>query len=181
MKEKKIGDKIVFDYDVCEIENNVDLVYDHTDTLCGIVKNVIPSDRGGYTKYKVKLTGFVNVYDKKDYTYYLNSDEYTLDVSDDKVYRAGGLHDAIYQGMCQRPTIYQIERIIKMYDPEKDVATNMDNISHEWYKYGLEQVGMYDEEEFGIIKPIDGDELPPIEDKEKFWEDFKQRVLEGIK
>lgn len=181
MKEKKIGDKIVFGYDVCEIENNVDLVYDHTDTLCGIIKDVIPSDRGGYTKYKVKLTGFVNVYDKKDYTYYLNSDEYTLDVSDDKVYRAGGLHDAIYQGMCQRPTIYQIERIIKMYDPEKDVATNMDNISREWYKYGLEQVGMYDEEEFGIIKPIDGNELPPIEDKEKFWEDFKNRVLEVIK
>ena len=180
MKEKKIGDKIVFDYDVCEIENNVDLVYDHTDTLCGIVKRVIPG-ASGYTKYEVKLTGLINVERKEDYSLYLNSDNLTLKVNDNKIYRAGGLHDAIYQGMCQRPTIYQIERIIKMYDPEKDVATNMDNISREWYKYGLEQVGMYDEEEFGIIKSIDGDELPPIEDKEKFWEDFKNRVLEVIK
>jgi hypothetical protein len=68
-----------------------------------------------------------------------------------------------------------------MYDPNKDISTNMDNISREWYKYGLEQIGMYDEEEFGIAKPVEIDGRPPIEDKEKFWEDFKQRVLEGIK
>jgi hypothetical protein len=181
MKDKKVGDKIIFDYDVYEIEHNVEMVYDHTDTLTGIIKEVIPSDRGGYTKYKVKLTGLINVEYKGDYAYYLGSDEHTLEVSDDKICRAGGLHDAIYQGMCPRPTIYQIERIIKMYDPSKDIAANMDNISCEWYKYGLEQVGMYDEEEFGIAKSVKTDGMPPIEDKEKFWEEFKQKVLEGIK
>ena len=181
MKDKKVGDKIIFDYDVYEIEHNVEMVYDHTDTLAGIIKEVIPSDRGGYTKYKVKLTGLINVEYKGDYVYYLDSDEHTLEVSDDKICRAGGLHDAIYQGMCPRPTIYQIERIIKMYDPSKDVAANMDNISHDWYKYGLEKFGLYDEDEFGIMKPFEDSNEPTIEDKEKFWEDFKQRVLEGIK
>jgi hypothetical protein len=181
MKDKKVGDKIVFDYDVYDIEYNVEMVYDHTDTLAGIIKEVIPSDRGGYTKYKVKLTGLINIEHKSDYSYYLGSDEHTLEVSDDKVYRAGGLHDAIYQGMCPRPTIYQIERIIKMYDQSKDISVNMDNISHNWYKYGLEKFGLYDEEEFGIVKPIEASNESPIEDKKKFWEDFKNKVLAGIK
>ena len=181
MKDKKVGDKIVFDYDVYDIEYNVERVYDHTDTLEGIIKEVIPSDRGGYTKYKVKLTGLINIEHKGDYSYYLGSDEHTLEVSDDKVYRAGGLHDAIYQAMCPRPTIYQIERIIKMYDQSKDISVNMDNISHNWYKYGLEKFGLYDEEEFGIVKPVEASNESPIEDKKKFWEDFKNKVLAGIK
>lgn len=181
MKEKKVGDKIVFNYEVYDVVNNVEYEYDHTDTLVGVVEEVVPSDRGGYTKYKVKVTELLNVERKKDYDYYLNSDEHTLEVSDDKVYRGSGLHDVIYNGMCPKPTVCQIERIIKMYDPNKDITANMHEISRNWYKYGLEAVGAYDEEEFGIVKPTPLEEnTDPLKGMETFWRGFKKEVMAGI-
>lgn len=48
MKEKKVGDKIIFDYDVYDVVNNIEYEYDYTATLAGIVTEVIPSDRVGY-------------------------------------------------------------------------------------------------------------------------------------
>jgi hypothetical protein len=77
--------------------------------------------------------------------------------------------------------VYQIERIINLFDPTKDVATNLNEISRDWYKYGLERVGMYDEEEFGIVKPTPLEKsADTIKDMETFWRDFKNKVMAGI-
>ena len=78
MKEKKVGDKIIFDYNVYEIYNNVEIVYDHTDTLGGVVVDVI-HDRCGRIVYKVRLISVINAESIKDYDSYLNNDTATLE------------------------------------------------------------------------------------------------------
>ena len=106
MKEKKVGDVIVFDYDVYDIEYNVEEVYDHTDTLKGVVEEVIPDSR--HTRYRVKLTGVVNAENPNTYTDYIGTNFWIA--TDDKVYRGGALFNLSYPNL-HRPTVEQVRRI----------------------------------------------------------------------
>lgn len=144
MKEKKLGDVIVFDYDVYDIEHNIELVYDYTAKLVGIVTEVIPSATYG-TKYKVRITKVISG----------NNESYLVpgsivDADDDKIYRGAALHNVLYNGFCDKPTIAQIERFIEMYDDKKPLGENLKEIADNWYKYGLEKYNLYDEDEFDV-------------------------------
>ena len=144
MKEKKIGDKIIFDYVIYDIVNNIEYEYDYTARLAGVITEVIPdSEHGGYTKYKVRITKAMSTNGEK----YLEPGN-IIEVSDDKVYRGSALHNALYKGQCSCPTAAQVERIIKMYNKEKSLVENLKHIIKDWYKFGLEKYGIYDEDEF---------------------------------
>lgn len=144
MKEKKIGDKIICQYEVYDIVNNVEYEYDYTATLAGIVIEVIPdTEHGGYTKYKISITKAINTNGEK----YLEPGN-VIEITDDKVYRGSALHDVLYKGECRRPTVPQIARIIDMYDHDKSLEVNLKRIYKEWYKFGLDKFGIYDEDEF---------------------------------
>ena len=80
MKEKKIGDEIIFDYDVYEIENNVELLYDHTDTLKGIVTGVRKDYWRGHITYEVKLIGIIDAERPRYYDFDLDSNIATFEV-----------------------------------------------------------------------------------------------------
>lgn len=144
MKEKQIGDKIIFSYDVYDVVNNIEYEYDYTATLAGIVKKVIhDTEHVGYTKYEVEITKSLLTNGEK----YLEPGN-TIETIDNKIYRGGGLHNILYKGKCAQPTPQQIERIIEMYDNNKSLKDNLDYIYKEWYKYGLDKFGLYDEDEF---------------------------------
>ena len=144
MKEKKVGDNIIFDYDVYEIYNNVELVYEHTDTLQGIVTGV-NHDTCGRITYKVRLIGIINAAYSKDYDFYLNSDTATLEADDDKVYRGGGLAAILYPEL-KIPTKEQIEMIQSFYDHKTGHRYPAEYIIDNWYKKVLGD--LYNEEEF---------------------------------
>ena len=144
MKEKTIGDKIIFQYDIYDIVNNVEYEYDYTATLAGIVIEVIPdTEHGGYTKYKISITKSIHTNGEK----YLEPGN-VIETTDDKIYRGSRLHDVLYHGECQRPTVSQIARIIDMYDHDKSLEINLKRIFKTWYKFGLDKFGLYDEDEF---------------------------------
>lgn len=142
MKEKKVGDKIIFQYDVYEIVNNIEYEYDYTATLAGIVTEVIP-DEPRYTKYKVKITKVISAYNEE----YLQPG-HIVEAIDDRIYRGSALHDVLYNGECRQPTPQQVKRIIEMYDKDKSLKENLNYIIKDWYKYGLDKFGVYDEDEF---------------------------------
>jgi hypothetical protein len=175
MKDKKVGDKIYFDYDVYELENNVELVYDHTDTLCGIVTEVMPDEAGGYTKYKVRLIELLYVESESDYELYLHSDTNLLEVRDNKIYRGSGLASILYPNL-RMPTKEQIWLIQKFYDHKTGADKSAEYIMANWYKTVLGD--LYDEEEFGISKPttVEGD---PKDDTnwDDFWREFKNKIM----
>lgn len=143
MKDKKVGDKILFDYDVYDIVSNVEYEYDHTDLLAGVIKEVVPSSR--YTIYKVKLLKVVNAEHPEHYSDFLDSDERTIETSDDKVYRGTALFNVMFPN-AKRPTPNQIHFILKMYDSTKTEEENIKNIIENWYKEFMGN--LYDEEEF---------------------------------
>lgn len=144
MKEKNVNDKIVFNYDIYDIVNNVEYEYDYTATLAGIVKKVIPdTEHSGYTKYEVEITDSLLTNGEK----YLEPGN-TIETTDDRIYRGGRLHDVLYNGKCPQPTPQQIERIIEMYDSNKSLKDNLNYIYKEWYKYGLNKFGLYDKDDF---------------------------------
>lgn len=174
MKEKKVGDKIYFDYDVYELEDNVELVYDHTDTLCGIVTEVIPGTScGGYTKYKVRLIGLLRVACVKDYDYYLYDDKNLLEVRDDKIYRGSGLASILYPNL-RMPTKEQIWLIQRFYDHKTGADKSAEYIRENWYKTLLGD--LYDEEEFGISKPTVAEGTTET-NWDDFWKEFKKKVM----
>jgi hypothetical protein len=91
MKEKNVNDKIVFNYDIYDIVNNVEYEYDYTATLAGIVKKVIPdTEHGGYTKYEVEITDSLLTNGEK----YLEPGN-TIEITDNRIYRGGRLHDVL--------------------------------------------------------------------------------------
>lgn len=143
MKDKKVGDIIVFDYDVYDIVNNIESEYDHTDCLAGIVKEVVPNSR--YTIYKVKLLKVLSAEDPGDYSIYLESDDFTIEASDDKVYRGTALFNQLRPN-AKRPTPSQIHFIIEMYDPNKSENDNISYIIENWYKHLMNK--FYDQDEF---------------------------------
>ena len=167
MKEKKVGDRIIFDYDVYEIYNNVEIVYDHTDTLGGVVVDVI-HDRCGRIVYKVRLISVINAESVKDYDSYLNNDTATLEADDDKVYRGSGLAAILYPQL-RLPTKEQIEMIQSFGQ-----KCSADYIRNNWYKKMLGN--LYDEEEFGISKPAVAEGTAEI-NWDDFWKEFKKKVM----
>lgn len=174
MKEKKVGDKIYFDYDVYELEDNVELVYDHTDTLCGIVTEVIPS-ASGYTKYKVRLIGLLHAACEDDYKLYLHMDTRLLEVRDDKIYRGSGLASILYPNL-RIPTKEQIRLIQRFYDHKTSTDKSAEYIRANWYKVLLGD--LYDEEEFGICKPTVVEGTPGKETNwDNFWKEFKNKIM----
>lgn len=174
MKEKKVGDKIIFDYDVYDVVNNIEYEYDYTATLAGIVTEVIPSDRGGYTKYKVKITKLLCTEGEK----YFEPGN-IIEASDDKVYRGGALHNVLYKDKCPQPTPQQIERIIEMYDDTNSLEDNLKYITKEWYKYGLDKFGLYDEDENPLFeKALEWYQSGDKGKKEAALDIFPQDMLE---
>lgn len=144
MKEKKIGDVIIFDYDVYDIENNIDVFYDYTARLMGVVTEVIPSATYG-TKYKARLTKVISAHNESCF-----APGSIIDVDDDKIYRGAALHNVVYNGLCDKPTIAQIERFMEMYNDKKTLGENLKEIADNWYKHGLEKYNLYDKDEFVV-------------------------------
>ena len=174
MKEKKVGDKIYFDYDVYKLEDNAELVYDHTDTLCGIVTEVILG-ASSYTKYKVRLIGFLHADCEDDYKLYLHSDTRLLEVRDDKIYRGSGLASILYPNL-RMPTKEQIRLIQRFYDHKTSTDKSVEYIRANWYKVLLGD--LYDEEEFGICKPTVVEGTPSKEiNWDNFWKEFKNKIM----
>lgn len=144
MKEKKVGDKVICDYVIYDVVNNIEFEYDYTATLGGIVIEVIPDiEHESHTKYKISITKAIVTNGEK----YLEPGN-VIEVTDDEIYRGSALHDVLYKGECQRPTVQQIARIIDMYDHDKTLEVNLKQIFKNWYKFGLDKFGIYDEDEF---------------------------------
>ena len=141
MKEKKVGDVIVFDYDVYDIENNIEFVYDHTDTLKGIVEGIIPDPR--YTKYRVKLLSVLNAANPKDYENSIGTSGWVA--SDDKVYRGTALFNLLYPTL-RKPTVDQVKFIMSFFNDPNDAESIVKYLwldrrikkTNEGYQFGIE-------------------------------------------
>lgn len=170
MKEKKVGDVIVFDYDVYEIENNIEEVYDHTDTLMGIVEEVIPNAR--YTQYRVKLTRVINAASLKDYADYIGTNHWIA--SDDKVYRGTALFGVLYPTL-KRPTLDQVKFIMGFFHDFNDAESIVKN----WYKNIMGD--LYDGEEFGESQPIVNNGMwKKGETPGQFFKKLKEEIMKDL-
>lgn len=170
MKEKKVGDTIVFDYDVYDVVSNVEYEYDHTDTLMGIIEEVIPDPR--YTKYRVKLTRVINAESPKDYTTYIGTNKWVT--SDDKVYRGVSLFNLLYPTL-RRPTVDQVKFIMNFFSDPNDAESIVKN----WYKNIMGD--LYDGEEFGEPQPfVSDDKWKKNETPGEFFRKLKEEIMKDF-
>jgi hypothetical protein len=173
MKEKKVGDVIVFDYDVYDVVNNIEEEYDHTDTLMGVVEEVIPDPR--YTKYRVKLTNVINAESPDDYAPYIGTNSWIA--SDDKVYRGTALFHLLYPNH-RKPTFEQLEVILQMYNPNESMDKNIDRIGENWYKTILGD--LYSGVEFGEPEPFVGGDEKEFDTPDEFFRKLKEEIMKDF-
>lgn len=143
MKEKKVGDKVIFNYDVYDIVYNVEYEYDHTDILSGVVEKVIPGDG---TKYDVRVIGVVNAENPRDYDN-MAYGKSVITVKDSDVYRGTALFNLLHPEL-KLPTKEQIELIQSFYRHKDGLQYPASYIIDNWYKTVLGD--MYNEDEFNI-------------------------------
>jgi len=139
MKEKKVGDTIVFNYEVYDVVHNIEYEYDHTIILKGVVKEVIHTN---ITKYKVRVIGYVYVESENEYRQY---DDIILEVRDDDVFRGSGLFNLLYPNL-HKPTLEQIKYIQNCFNHRNGLSWTPEYILDTWYEKIMGD--QYDEEEF---------------------------------